>query len=401
MPWNKGFYQAALLGLLLTTFSQAETIYVTGNPASASFLREVLESKGWNVFPSGPLAVGRSWSPKPGKEVINLDWSAPPVALAALSDHPEDVDRRGQLFSGGLSNLRPVRLQYYHLGSLKGPSPTIWLQINNPTTTPARIHLTQAVGKPSTDYFSTGHTNNVAWFEKALRGEGQFFDIRPGETRTIFSQDLPLEKVVSGTLTLTSVSGSPLTYQLVAAPDHKESVSLNNLLKEKDVHSRGFYPVAVQQIRTEHTIGSEETRVTVGGLRQETFYGVRELRGDYGILYDLEIDLVNPTPRSAQVELLFNPRGGAATATILMDATIVEVPQTEAFAESRFATLDVPAHSSRRLLLQTVPEGASSYPVRIVLRDHKITREIPGRTEGNSRDPLEILHVRRVSDVDY
>lgn len=401
MHWNNSLSRLALFLLLFTTQSPAETIYVTGNPASTNFLREVLQARGWSAFPSRPLAVGQSWRLEPGKEVINLDWTAPPVSLAALSDHPEEIERRGQLFSGGLTSLRPVRLQYYHLGSLQGASPTVWLQVSNPAQTTARLYLTQAVGRPSTDYFLTGHTNNVAWFQNQLNREGEFLDIPPGATRKIFYQPLPYGKVISGTLTLTLVDGSPVHYQLVAAPDRTETVSLNNLLKEKDVHSRGFYPVAVQQLQKEHLVGSEGSFLTVGGLRQETFYGVRELRGDYGILYQMEINLVNPTPRSAQIELTFNPRGGAATATLLMEEKIIEVPRTEAFKETRIAIIEVPPNSSRKLHLQTVPEGASSYPVRIIVRDYKITDEIPGRTEGNSWDPLEIPHVRRVSDVDY
>jgi hypothetical protein len=364
---------ARLLGLavicLLASPAWSQDVLVTGAPASPAFLRQVLESRGWTEFPIAPLGPGQSWTSK-GRRVTNLDWTPPAVSVAALSDHPEDVDRRGLLFSGGLTAQRPVRLQYYHLGSLAGAAPQVALLVSNPGGETARFHLVQAAGPPSLDYFSTGHDNNVEWFGRQQSGEGEFLDIEPGENRIVFRQWMPLDKVVSGTLGLTQVQGPPLQFGLLALPDSEEAHSMNNLLKESDVHSRGFYPVAIQRLRRRHDAGlGQETRMAVGALRQETFSGVRELRGDYGVLYDMEILLHNPLDRPSTFSILFNPRGGAATATFLWDGKVVEVPRTEAFAEKAIGTVTLPPRSQQTLRLQTIPEGASSYPIRIVIRD--------------------------------
>ena len=361
---------AILLILLLALPSLAQDVLVTGAPASKAFLKEVLAARGWTVFPPSDLAPGETFSGPDGRRVINLDWTPPPASIAALSDHPEEVDRLGLLFSGGLTEQRQVRLQYYHLGSLSGPSPQIDLLVTNPGGAKARLHLIQAAGAPSLDYFTTGHGNNVAWFERQLSEEGEFLDLAPGQTMVVYRQPMPRDKVVSGTLGLTQVDGPPLQFGLVALPDKSDPPSLNNLLKEGDVHSRGFYPVATQRLRRHHQVGQgTETRMAVGALRQETFSGVRELRGDYGVLYDLELELDNPLDRPATVSVSFNPRGGAATATFLWDGMVVEVPRTEAMTERPIGSLELPARSKRTLHLQTIAEGASSYPIRIVVRD--------------------------------
>lgn len=357
-----------LLGLAVSLPSQAETIYLTGRPASVEFLRSVLQAAGWTDFPGEPLAPGQSWTGPHGDRVVNLDWRPGPYRLAALSDHPEEVDRRGLLFPGGLTAHRPIRFQYYHLSALTGDRPELALWVSNPGPRAARLHLSRGIGVPSRDYFSTGHTNNVAWFTAEQRAEGVFLEIPPGETRKVFRQPFLQHDVVSGTLGLTQVEGPPLDFGLVALQDPDEPLSLNNLLKASDVHSRGFYPIATQGMRRRHEKGQGETRVTLGGLRQETFAGVRELRGDYGVVSDLELELVNPGPQSATFQLLFNPRGGAATATFLIDNDLVEVERTAAFEERAIATLTVAAASSRRVRLQTIPEGASSYPVRLLIR---------------------------------
>lgn len=356
-----------VLLMLVSGAALAEPVLVTGYPASRAFLQRVLRARGWTEFPGSQLEPGQKWVATDGREVLNLDWRPPPAALAALSDHPEEVHERGSLFSGGLTLQRPIRLQYYHLSDLKGESPQLQLWLTNPQSKPARIHLSGASGVPSTDYFSTGHGNNVSWFGARMREEGEFVSLEPGESKAVYFQDFPFQSVVSGTLKLTLVEGAPVTFDFIANPDGKEAMSLNNLLKEGDVHSRGFYPVATHHLRRRYVVGGGQTLVAIGALRQETFSGVRELRGDYGVLYDLELEVINPSHKAAVVKLLFNPRGGVATATFWCQGKIIEVPMTQAKKNSPIMSLSLAPNSRQLIRLRTIPEGASSYPVRIVV----------------------------------
>ncbi len=369
--------KTSLLALffVLCGLAQADPVLVTGKPARIDFLRQVLSQRGWKHFPPNDLRPGDSWKAPDGGQVINLDWTPPPPAVAALSDHPEEVDRRGLLFSGGLTPHRTIRFQYYHLGSLRGDAPCLQLFVTNHGTESARLYLRAAAGPPSLDYFSTGHGNNVAWLEAERVEQGEFLELAAGETRIIFRQDMPTEMVVSGTLGLTQTQGPLLQFGLLASPDPDEPPSLNNLLKETDVHSRGFYPVATQHLNRSYQVGQEqETRIAVGALRQETFSGVRELRGDYGVLYDMTLELANPTEHPAKIELLFNPRGGAATGSFLIDDNIVKTPITKAMTEHPIKAWELPPGGRRTVHLKTLPEGASSYPIRLLLRDERAQR---------------------------
>jgi hypothetical protein len=360
-----GFVLALLY--LLTGLPAAEEVLVTGSPASPEFLQDVLKSRGWDSFPVDPLPPGESWLSPTGDRVINLDWIPPVTAITALSDHPEKVTRRGGLFFGGLTELRPLNFQYYHLGKLVGEKPNLSLVLTNPGSEQATVHLSSGVGKPSLDYFSTGHTNNVVWFRNREANQGELIELPPGASREVFYQPLPFDYVVSGNLKMTLLNGPPLDFAFVAPPDAREPISLNNLLVEEDVHSRGFYPVPLQLARRSFKVGDGPLNLVIGAVRQQTFAGVRELRGDYGVEYRAEVELLNPTDDSADVQLSFNPRGGAATATLVVDGTLLEIPVTQAFESQKFHSLSLPPRSRRLLVLETIPEGASSYPVRIVI----------------------------------
>lgn len=366
-PWTLS--ASLFLALLLCSAAWAEPVLVTGRPASVDFLREVLAERGWKAYPTRPLRPGDSWRSPSGERVINLDWSPPVTSVAALSDHPEDVDRTGMLFSGGLTRLKPVRLQYYHLGSLEGHDPNIRLFLTNPSSESAQIYMRRAAGVPSEEYVDTGHGNNVDWLNRERANEGEFLEI-PGQTTVVIHrQPMPLAKVVSGTVEMTLTEGTPLVFNLVSACDSEADIGLNNLLKESDVHSRGFYPVATQRVIRAYRCGEPELRIAVGALRQATFSGVRELRGDYGVVYDLQLTLENPFQERRKVQLVFNPRGGDATATILLDDELLEVRRTEAFKEVLVQEIWLEPTEKRELRLKTIPEGASSYPIRIVVRD--------------------------------
>lgn len=294
-------------------------------------------------------------------------WKPPPPALAALSDHPEKVERVGGLFFGGLTELRPLIFQYYHLGLLHGKAPNLTLFLHNPGNGAAIVHLRKGYGPPSLDYFSTGHGNNVNWFKAVEKNEGEFISIAAGATVPIFRQAMPVDHVVSGTLGMTLVEGAPVQFALVAQRDDVQKLSLNNLLKHDDVHSRGFYPVATQYAERTFEVGQPPMNLVVGAVRQQTFSGVRELRGDYGVTYDAKLTLVNPTDKEATVRFFFNPRGGTATGTFLLDGRLIELGQTDAFAKKLFHQESISPNSSKLVDFATIPEGASSYPVRIVL----------------------------------
>lgn len=368
---SKSRFLCGIALLFLTSFLSAEELIITGRPASAEFVRSLPTPKQWDSRPTKALKPGQNWTDGKGNRIVNLDWNPPPSNVVALSDHPEKVERVGGLFFGGLTLLRPLTFQYYHLGKLKGPSPNLTFYIHNPGSEGAQVHLRQGIGKPSLDYFSSGHTNNVEWFRAQEQNLGRFLTVPAGETVEIFQQDLRPEYVVSGTLGLTQTEGRPLQFAFVARKSLEETVSLNNLLKDDDVHSRGFYPVAVQKIRRTYRLGGEPIQVAVGAVRQQTFSGVRELRGDYGVTYSLDLELRNDTAQAAQVELIFNPRGGPATGTFLLDGRLVEIGVTKAFEEKPIAEFGLEAGESKKIKLETIPEGASNYPVRIVIRECK------------------------------
>lgn len=366
---SRGLHWLGLVMLLLAApaMGAEEVVEITGHPASAGFVAEVLGLPEAGALDPGEEAV---WG---GRLVRNVPLPQLDARLLAFSDHPERVRHRGLLFQAGLVPFKPVRFQYYHEGGREEGPLFLTVRLSNRGSSPARVHLVEGAGGPDPEYFPAGHQNNVAFLRRLVAFEGRVVCLQPGESRQVALHALPYLHVVSGTLQMTMLQGSEVGYALFAVHDPREAVGFDLQSNPADVHARGVYPAADQVLLRGWEVGRTPGYVAFGAVRQPNILEGPDLKGDYGVLYRLELSLGNSTASAQKVEFLFNPRGGKATGTFVVqgpDGVLQEwlVPEpVPAFELVPLAVLEVPPGGAH-LTLWTMPEGASNYPVRLVLR---------------------------------
>jgi hypothetical protein len=66
------------------------------------------------------------------------------------------------------------------------------------------------------------------------------------------------------------------------------------------------------------------------------------------------------------VALYANPRGGKATGTFLIDGTLVQAHGLAAFSKYKIWQETINPGTFRRIRVVTMPEGGSSYPLRLI-----------------------------------
>lgn len=296
-----------------------------------------------------------------------------PVEALSFSDHPERVRSRGLLFQGGLLPLKPVRFQYYHEGGREEGPLYLSVRVKNLGPRSARVHAIVAAAGPDPDYFRAGHQNNLRFLERLARNDGILHELAPGETWQVDLHEMPLNQVVSGTVQMTLLEGTQVDYGLFAVHHPDEPLGFDLLSNPKDVHARGVYPAADQTLLRGWTVGEAEGYAALGAVRQPNVLAGPELKGDYGVVYRIRLVLRNPRDEAARVQVLFNPRGGAATGTFLVrdeqggTRTWDVAAPVKAFERVPLGEIEVPARTVRTVEIWTMPEGASNYPVRLVL----------------------------------
>ncbi|MBQ7502764.1 hypothetical protein IJT93_08670 [bacterium] len=372
---------------------------VCGRPALKSYLQSLPAD--WLEDKTGirDLWPGQSFEDGPDRVLVNRQLPVLDASLLAFSDHPERVDKRGLLFSGGLLPFKPLRFQFYHEGGR--PNDDLWLKliVTNSGSRSARVQLIEGLGGPDADYFQAGHANNLRFLENLAYGCGRVLELEAGESCELFCLNLPYEQVLSGTEQFTLLEGAGVTFRLFALQAENEPIGYNLLSKASDVHARGVYGGTGRFISRYFDLTEEDyAYAVIGSVRQHNILQGPELKGDYGVIYGISFLVKNPTWSDQGLELLFSPRGGKATASMMAQAEPVrlkepqkwlseQIPslqfflrgtafwrmirqkrELEAFKTERLATFTVPKESCLIIRLLTIPEGASNYPVRLILR---------------------------------
>jgi hypothetical protein len=126
-------------------------------------------------------------------------------------------------------------------------------------------------------------------------------------------------------------------------------------------------PRRVQDVT--YTVGGHHAFISIG-REPLTSLSQRPLRGNYGVLYQINLTLENPTEQEVRTEIAFSADGGVARGVVVIDGQIRETGLVLASAEERLQEVTLPPHAKRRLRLQIMPQSGSNYPLRLVARPY-------------------------------
>jgi hypothetical protein len=376
-------------------------IRVTGNPATTTFLREAAAD-----------AAGRSTTLRPGASVqiypdtldvrSNLDiddvtaidvpvqisgdgyisvngtthvdienFALPNIQPARLlvSDYPETLSANGVLFTADLDQRNAQRFLYYHYNPANQPSRRILLKVTNPSTQPATVQFISGSAGPEPNEMEVGHLSTQRFLVRELQNEGSVFTIPPNTTVNIVDHPLPPGTVVSALLQLREVDGDPVHLTLVAqdaSAPLDQSVDTTRLLSGGVAHARGEYQVPLFYFDYSYDVSDDNLEIPIGQLPLPNLRQGEALAGDYGVQQAVTVTIVNNGTAATPIAIYANPRGGRATGTYLIDRTLVQTHALPAFSRYKIWQETIAAHTFRRVQIITMPEGGSSYPLRLI-----------------------------------
>jgi hypothetical protein len=393
----------------------AVVLRVTGDPASAGFLRsaaiEAAESAAmrrpgarFDVAPDAvtvrsPLATddrtvlevplqisGDAYLGVTGTTRVEVEnFALPRVAPRRLlvSDYPERLTADGVLFSATIDRSSAQRFLYYHFNPSTEPARRILVKLTNSATTPATVHIISALAGPGANEMEVGHNATRMFLIRARRNEGTVVTVPAGATVNIINHDLPPNAVVNGILQLREVSGDPLDIAVVAqnaSAPFDQSADAANPLAGGPPHARGVYPVPEFFSEYTYPTNSPALEIPIGQLPLPNLREGEALSGDYGVMQSLQVVIVNNSRFGQAVALYANPRGGAATGTFIIDDTLVQAHRLPAFSRYKIWQETIAPGTYRTLRISTMPEGGSSYPLRLVFAqdDGSVAPGAPG-----------------------
>lgn len=291
-------------------------------------------------------------------------------ARLLVSDYPETLTADGVLFTSSVDTNASQRFLYYHYNPPSQPPRRILVKVTNPAAVPATLHVIAALAGPGPNELEVGHTATKTYLVRSRRNEGTVVTIPPNATIDLVNHPLPPASIVNGILQVREVSGFPLSLAIVAQSADApldQSVDTTKLLSGGIPHARGIYQVPDFFADYTYVTDGPDLEIPVGVLPLPNLREGLALAGDYGVLQAARIVLINDDRVAHGVALYANPRGGGATGTFLVDNTLVQAHRLPPFSKYKVWQETLPPGTYRRLQVVTMPEGGSSYPLRLIV----------------------------------
>jgi Pilus formation protein N terminal region len=383
------------------TVADETTLRVTGNPASAVYLRDALAeaaARAATMRPGATIRVspdtiavrgdlkldnrtqinvpvtidGNGYFGVSGTTHVMVENVAlPPIFPNRLlvSDYPERLTADGVLFTARLDTKAPQRFLYYHFNPATEPARRILLKARNGSNAPATVQMVAGSAGPGVNEAEVGHLSTKRFLVHEARNEGTIVTVAPGATMNLVDHALPPTNVVSAILQLRLVSGDPLDLTLVAQNANApldQDVNTTQLLAGGAPHARGVYPVPTFYFDRTYDVDGADLEIPIGQLPLPNLREGEALSGDYGVEQSMTVVIKNQTRGPRNVALYANPRGGKATGTFLIDGTLVQAHGLAAFSKYKLWQEHINPGTFRRIHIVTMPEGGSSYPLRLI-----------------------------------
>jgi hypothetical protein len=171
------------------------------------------------------------------------------------------------------------------------------------------------------------------------------------------------------------LSGEPLIVRLVAKPEEQRlsddppnvNLPLISFDATRILSSDGIFPRPKEVIDATYTVGKQWAFIRLGKtpIKHATLDKVLYA---FGITYDVNATLVNPTEQDQTVEVLFEATAGPAAGVFLLDGKYAEVKRLGPPDERMIGSYLVRAGKTRKVDIRTIPLSGSAYPATLIVR---------------------------------
>lgn len=377
----------------------AETPYamVTGTTAPAEYVRKVAQDKAFDGVRREPGTTVKITGPSDGirdlprgastvvKIPISIDgpnymerrtWAAVRVDNVALqpsparvllySNDPESVREYGTLFEGLVEDAGPARLMFHHQNRM-GRALTFAVHLLNPNPTPVDVQVIEADAGPILDTIQVGHRAAQRYMEATVNDRGYIITIPPRKARTVYQVQLPDRLTISGLYNFRILDGGSLVTQVSAAPEPALPEVTDDLIaaarSELDT-----YPFPQKDEEYKYAVGGNWTFIPLGRKAIQARTPNKKLFGNYGVIYNLKVDLDNPTDEEKTITVRLAAEAGWTRGVFMIDGKLVEAPQIAPPSEVVLWSVKLAPQEHRQVRIQGIPVGGSAYPVSLVVR---------------------------------
>jgi hypothetical protein len=277
------------------------------------------------------------------------------------------------LFRGTISASAPTRLFYYHDAAADpGNARKLVVALSSDSHDPTSVQLVDASAGPNMDVMYVGQTLTKNFLLTKSLGEGLVVTLPQDEPYVIDDLSMNARELISGAVDLRVLSGGPVVVTVLAVSPGVDPRSLlaSPVLPGDGHHRTGVFNIAgFGAGALSYSAGGPDATVVLGDT-EPTPPSVDAAAaghdyGDYGVLHTIDVTMSNPGSAPSTAYLYLKPLAGPARGSFLIGGSLFDVGCVRMPAPYEVTSFDLAAGASSRVVVQTMTDGGSFYPVQI------------------------------------
>lgn len=318
---------------------------------------------------SGPNYI--PFSTHASAEVQNVVLPREEPCQLFYSNNPENITKYQNLFAGKLDLNRPTRVLFHHQNMMHNRVHMI-VELVNPSDSPARVRVFRGIAPPSVDTIIVGHVAGCA-FMKDCANDVSVVEAIPPQSRLVLVSDmLGYKDTASGILELRQMEGQSTYLRITAAEPLVDNVSRGTIARAPDSRvlqlSDQIYPLPTKTLDAEYVVGQRWAFVPIGKHALNDDSQQKKLYGNYGVTYNINVHISNPTGETKKISFIFDPTAGPASGVFIINGKFALAKYAQPPNEISLATITLKPGETRNCRVVTVPLAGSNYPATLIVK---------------------------------
>ncbi|MEN6357946.1 MAG: hypothetical protein ABFD83_12790 [Armatimonadota bacterium] len=322
-----------------------------------------------DVSISGPGYI--PFNTKADVSVRNIAMRRTEVSQLFYSNDPERLLKYQVLFAGKLTDNKPTRVLFHHQNAM-GKSVHFLVDVINPNIMPIKVKVARAVSSPITDTVLVGYKASLS-FLKDDRSDVSVIETIPPESRLVLVSDmLGHMDTTSGILQITQIDGGESYIRIVANPPGLDNVAAGDIAAAPNplvlTMSEHVYPLPIKEVSADYEVGKQWAFIPLGKKALTDVTQQKKLYGNYGVTYQINVKVTNPTDTTKKVTVVFDPSAGLASGVFIIDGEFVSTKYVKPPSEFSLKSYRLRPGEVRYVRIVTLPVAGSNYPATLVVR---------------------------------
>jgi hypothetical protein len=253
----------------------------------------------------------------------------------------------------------------------------IVLVVRNLTANAGNLSRTSGFAGPAYNSMVVGHEATKRFLMNRGAGKIDTTVVGPGEALVLSDLTLVPLQCVCGIIEFATSIAEAMEIQVLAIEPGADAVgeceTAANCAPDRSNRKGKFDVSGVRPQNFSYKIGGQQLDFQIGDLfftnliDDPTVPDPQPLKGEYGVVRSMSVEVSNPTSTAARIALAMSPRGGSATGTFKIDGVWYETPIANYGAFFRLMTYEIGKGASETIEFLTSLELNSSCPITFLV----------------------------------